>query len=103
MTLAKQNRVRRVPLLQVITYYSILICARGFQLDFIAEGDVGTLHIYGFFLAIHFDGHGEKKLQPTILDIVWAQHWRASEDKVSRLYPWFVLLGKGQHCRRWCP
>ena len=23
--------------------------------------------------------------------------------KSSRLYPWYVLLGKGQHCRRWWP
>ena len=32
--------------------------AGGFQLDFIAEGDVGALDVNGFFLAIYFDGHG---------------------------------------------
>ena len=93
-TLAKQNRVRRVPLLHIITYYYTLLVtlirAERFQLDFIAEGDVCTLYVNGFFLAIYFDGYGEKMLQPTIPDIVLAQHkpshpWRASEDKSSRL------------------
>ena len=23
--------------------------------------------------------------------------------KSSQLYPWYVLLSKGQHCNRWCP
>jgi hypothetical protein len=47
-----------------------------FQLDFIAEGDVGTFNVNGVFLDIHLDWHGEleKKLQSTILDIVLAQH-----------------------------
>ena len=59
----------------------------GFKLDFIAEGYVGTLDVNGFFLIIYFDGHGEKKLQTTIPDIIWVQHkpfdpWWASEDKV---------------------
>ena len=61
--LVKQNRVRRVPLLHIITYHYTLIRARRFQLDFIAEGDVGTLNVDGFFLAIYFDGHAEKMLQ----------------------------------------
>jgi hypothetical protein len=45
-----------------------------YHIDFIAEGDVLTLHINGLFLAVYFDGHGKTKLQPTIPDIVRIQH-----------------------------
>ena len=31
-----------------------------------AEVEVGTLDVNVFFLAIYFDGYGEKKVQPTI-------------------------------------
>ena len=44
----------------ITTHYNVLMHinsnltrAIGFQLDFIAEGDVGTLDIHGFFLAIN--------------------------------------------------
>ena len=109
-TLAKQNRVRRVRLLHGITYYYTSIRARGFQLDFIAEGDVCTLNVNGFFLANYFDGHGEKKLQLIIPDTVRLSTIRPTpggrvktkSSRRSRLFSWYVLLGKGQHCRRWC-
>ena len=73
MTLFNQNRVSPISLLHIITYYYILIRAGGFQLDFIAEGDVDALDVNGLFLAIYFDGHGEKKFQLAIPDIVSAQ------------------------------
>ena len=66
-----------------------------------AEGDVGTLNVNGFFLAIYFDGHSEKKLQQAIIpDIVLVQHkpfhtWRASEDKVFSVMSMVHPVGKG--------
>ena len=89
----------------VATHYYILytlIRTGGFQLDFIAKGDVGTLDVNGFFLGNPghlFDGYGEKKLQLTILNMVWAQHkpfhpWRASEEKVFSDISMVRPLGK---------
>ena len=82
-----------------MTYYYILIHAEGFQLDFIAEGDVGTLDVNGFFQAIYFDRHGEKKFQPTIPVIVLAQHKsfyprRESEDEVFTVVSMVCHVGE---------
>ena len=57
-------------LLHINTHYYTLLRTGGFKLDFIAEGDVGTLDFNRFFLAIYFDGNFEKKLQTTIPDTV---------------------------------
>jgi len=99
MTLTQQHSVRQVILLSIILYYYILKRTRGFQFNFIAERDVGTLDVHWFLLAIDLDGHAEKKLQSTIPDIVWAQHksfysWRASEDKVFLVISIIRLAGK---------
>ena len=72
--------------------YVLFFCTGGFQLDFIAEGDIGTLEVNRLVLAINLDRHSEKELQPTVPDIVLAQHkafhpWRASEDEVLSVVP----------------
>ena len=74
-------------LVHITTYYYALIHTRRLKPYFIAEGDVGTLDVNCIFLAVYFDGYGEKKFQTAIPDIVRAQHkafhpWRACEDKV---------------------
>ena len=101
MTLFNQSRVTRNPLLHIIKYYFILIRARGFQLDFIAEGDVGELDVNWFFLAIYFDGHDDQKFQLTIPDIDLAQHnpfyhLRANEDEVVTVVSMVCYVGKRQ-------
>jgi len=82
------------------SYFYALIHTKWFQLDFIAE-DVGTLESWldanGVFLAIHLDWDGEKNLQQTILDIVWAQYkqfcsLRASEDNYIHVTPALQML-----------
>ena len=73
--------------------------AKTYTTSFIAEGDVGALDVNGFFLAIYFDGHGEKKFQLAIPDIVQAQHKpfyprRASEDKVFTVVSMVCHVGE---------
>ena len=54
-------------------YYCILLHTGGFQLDFVAEGDVGTFNIYRLLLAINLDCHSKRELQLSVADVVWAQ------------------------------
>ena len=66
-----------------------------------AERDKGTLNVDRFFLAIYFDGHGEEKFQPTIPDIVQAQHKpfyprRASEDEAFTVVSMVCHVGERQ-------
>ena len=93
--------------LDICTYYYTWKHAWWFQLDFITEGNICTLHVNRFFLAIYCDRHGKEKLQPTISDIVSIQHkflhpWRTSEDKIFSILIMVCHIGEGQHCRRWC-
>ena len=69
--LANKNKLICFLFLHITTYYARLIYTRGFELAFTAEGDVGTFDINRLFLAINFDGHSEKKLQPFKPDIFW--------------------------------
>ena len=62
-------------LLHITTYYYALIHTGRLQTYFIAEGDVGTLDVNFFFLAV---------CQLLLLG-----------SKSSWLYQWYVLLGKG--------
>ena len=73
--------------LHITAYYYILFIAWGFQLDVVAEGNIGTLDFNRRILAIHFDGHAEEELQSTVPDVVCAQHKpfhprRTNEDEV---------------------
>jgi len=45
---------------------------RGFQLDFIAERDIGSLDLHRLALTINLNGDTEEELQPTIPYVVWA-------------------------------
>ena len=96
-------------LLSIITCYCTLLHTWGFQLDFIAERDVGALDVYRLELAIYLDRHSEEKLQPTVPDVVWAQDkpfypGRASEDKVFSVVSELLARERpGQHCDLWCP
>ena len=50
-----------------VTYYNVLLTLLqtwGFQLDFVAEGNVGALDIYRLFMAINLDSHSIEELQP---------------------------------------
>ena len=81
------TKLRYIALIHISAYYYILFHTRGFQLDFVAEGDVGALDIDRLVLSINLDGHCEEELQSTVPDVVWAQHKsfhprRTNEDEV---------------------
>ena len=61
-------------LCHIDAHYYVLLHTRGFKLDFIAEGDIGTLEVHRLVLAINFDSNSKNELQPTVPDIVWAQY-----------------------------
>ena len=65
-------------------YYCILLHPCEFQLDFVADGDVGALNIYLLALSINLDCPCKKELQPTVPDVQDKPFHpsRASKDKV---------------------
>ena len=87
-------------LLHIITYHCTLLQTWGFQLDFVAERDVGTLYIYRLFLAITILTaivHRSFNQWPSVPDVVWAPD---IADK--QFYPGWtnedeVLLGPALH------
>jgi hypothetical protein len=93
----------------------MLMLTRGLQPNVVEKGDVSTLKLHGVLLAINLDREREKKLQPTVPDVVGAEQEllhclhtrRADEDTVLPVEPAIPLirerpalqaLKSGMHC-----
>ena len=60
-----------VLLLHITTYYCILLHTWRFHLDFIAEGDIGTLDLYRLGLAINLDRHSNESFNLQYQTLFW--------------------------------
>ena len=88
-----------VLLSHVNVYYCVLLHILELQLDFMAEGDIGTLDVYKLALAIDLDCQSKEELY--VPDIVWAQEkqfhpcWVTKDQVLS----WKRVPGNCQHSK----
>ena len=72
--IAEQVQHNLNTLSSIITYFCLLLGTRGVQLNLIAEGNIGALEVDRLILAVDLDRNGEEEFQPTVPDVVRAQH-----------------------------
>ena len=91
--------LNRKTLCHINVCYYILWCTWWLQLYFVAEGDIGAFKVNRLIPAVNLDRNGEKKLQPTVPDIVWTKNKAfhpggASKDKVFSVVPKVFFIGE---------